>query len=154
VPQTPKDYLNLERLKQLFSVNNVGFYIFAVIVLAIAWSGVRTVQNNYELQKQITVLKQQNELIELSNQNTALESQFYETDQYLELAARQNLGLAAPGETVLLVPKTTAMKYVDTTLAPKTDVPGENYDDSSKSRFAQNFHDWRDFLLGKEVFED
>src|SRR3990172_12718981 len=99
--QTIKNYWNLERLKELFSVNNVGFYIFAVIVLAIAWSGVKTVQSNYELQKQISVIKQQNAVLELSNQNTALESQFYESDQYLELAARQNLGLAAPGETIL-----------------------------------------------------
>ena len=152
--QIPKDYFNLERLKELANVNNVGFYIFAVIVLAIAWSGVRTVQNNYELQKQISVLKQQNELIKLSNQNTALESQFYQTDQYLELAARQNLGLAAPGETVLLVPKTVAMKYVDPSLAPRSDTSGNSSTESSKSRFAQNFQDWRDFLLGRQLFED
>src|SRR3990167_9666970 len=103
-----KNSWSLEHLKEFFSVNNVGFYIFAVIVLAIAWSGVRTVQNNYELQKQIALLKQQNEVLKLSNESTALKSRFYETDQYLDLAARQNLGLAAPGETVLLIPKATA----------------------------------------------
>ena len=121
-------------------------------MLAITWSGVKTVQSNYELQKQISVLKQQNELTKLSNQNTALQSQFYETDQYLELAARQNLGLAAPGETVLLIPKTTAMKYVDQSLTPGSDDSGNNSSETSKSRFAQNFQDWRDFLLGRGLF--
>ena len=149
-----KNSWSLEHLKEFFSVNNVGFYIFAVIVLAIAWSGVRTVQNNYELQKQIALLKQQNEVLKLSNESTALKSRFYETDQYLDLAARQNLGLAAPGETVLLIPKATAMKYVDQSLIPKPDDSGDTSSESSKSRFAQNFNDWREFLLGRLLFED
>ncbi len=151
--QISKNLLSLERLKQLADVRNVGFYIFAVIVLAIAWSGVKTVQNNYELQKQISVLEQQNDVLELLNQNTGLQSQFYETDQYLELAARQNLGLAAPGETVLLVPKSVAMKYVDPSLA-LVQTSSENDSSAPKSKFAQNFSDWRDFLLGRKLFED
>ncbi|MBI2285454.1 septum formation initiator family protein [Candidatus Saccharibacteria bacterium] len=151
--QTSKNLLNLERLKQITDVRNVGFYIFAVIVLAIAWSGVKTVQNNYELQKQISVLEQQNDVLELLNQNTGLQSQFYETDQYLELAARQNLGLAAPGETVLLVPKSVAMKYVDPSLASAQTGSESDSSDAPKSKFAQNFSDWRDFLLGRKLFE-
>lgn len=135
-------------------MRNVGFYIFAVIVLAIAWSGVKTVQNNYELQKQISVLKQQNEILQLYNQNTDLQSQFYGTDQYLELSARQNLGLAAPGETVLIVPKSVAMKYVNPSLTPKTDNADGNSSNTPKSKFAQNFQDWRDFLLGRKLFEN
>lgn len=134
-------------------VRNVGFYIFAVIVLAIAWSGIKTVQNNYDLQKQISFLKQQNEVLKLSNQTTGLESRFYETDQYLELAARQNLGLAAPGETVMLVPKAVAMKYVDPSLSPVPATVQTDSTDSDKSKFARNFQDWRDFLLGRELFD-
>lgn len=143
---------NTNRLKQITNIRNVGFYIFAVIVLAIAWSGVKTVQNNYELQKQISLLRQQNEVLQLTNQNTGLQSQFYETDQYLELAGRQNLGLAAPGETVLLVPKSVAMKYVDPSLAPAQTSSEGGSSDVTKSKFAQNFQDWRDFLLGRKLF--
>ena len=145
---------NKKWLKQITDVRNVGFYIFAVIVLAIAWSGVKTVQNNYELQKQISLLQQQNETLKLYNQNTSLQSQFYDADQYLELAARQNLGLAAPGETVLLVPKSVAMKYVDPSLAPAQPNSESGSSDVSKSKFAQNFQNWRDFLLGRKLFED
>ena len=152
--QTIKNLWNPNRLKQITDVRNVGFYIFAVIVLAIAWSGVKTVQNNYELQKHISVLEQQNDVLELLNQNTGLQSQFYETDQYLELAARQNLGLAAPGETVLLVPKSVAMKYVDPSLASVQTGLESDSSDVPKSKFAQNFSDWRDFLLGRKLFED
>ena len=85
--------------------------------MAIAWSGARTVQNNYQLQKQISALQQQNAVLHLQNNNTYLQNQFYDTEVYQELSARQNLGLAAPGEQVLLIPKSVAMKYVDPALA-------------------------------------
>jgi cell division protein FtsB len=153
VLQTVKNLWNPARLKQITDIRNVGFYIFAVIVLAIAWSGAKTVQNNYELQKQISVLRQQNEVLQLSNQNTALQSQFYETNQYLELAARQNLGLAAPGETVLLVPKSVAMEHVNASLSPPLNNSENDSSGIPKSRFAQNFQDWRDFLLGRKLFD-
>ncbi|HEX5394860.1 MAG TPA: septum formation initiator family protein, partial [Candidatus Saccharimonadales bacterium] len=114
---------------------------------------VKTVQNNYQLQKQISVLKQQNDVLKLTNQTTDLQSQYYETDEYLELAARQNLGLAAPGETVLLVPKTVAMKYTDPSLVFDTtsDAAAKS---TGKSKFAAHVQDWRDFLLGHKLFQD
>jgi cell division protein FtsB len=144
-----KKIWNSKRTKQLFDIRNIALYIFAIFALAFTWSGVRAVQSNYELQKNISELKQQNAVLDLQNQNIDLQNKYLQTDQYLELAARQNLGLAAPGETVLLVPKATAMKYVDTSLSPsaKSDTnPSEN-----KSKFAKNLEDWRDFLLGRKL---
>jgi hypothetical protein len=38
----------------------------------------------------------------------------------LDLAARQNLGLAAPGEKVLIVPSAVAMKFVDRSVIAST----------------------------------
>jgi cell division protein FtsB len=140
------------RFKQLTDVRNIGLYIFALIVLAITWSGVKTVQNNYELQKQISTLKQQNAVIHLQNQNTALQNRYFETEQYLELAARQNLGLAAPGEKVLIVPKSTALKYIDTSIVPETPVFGDRIEDD-RPRYIKNLEDWRNFLLGRKLFE-
>jgi cell division protein FtsB len=153
VQQTLKDFLKPERLKELTDIRNIGFYVFAVVVLAIAWSGIKTVQNNYELQKQISVIKQQNDVLKLTNQTTDLQSRYYATDEYLELAARQNLGLAAPGETVLLVPKTVALEYTDPSLV--YDSKNSSVADvKPKSNFAANFQDWRDFLLGRKLFEN
>ena len=153
MPQTLKDFLKPERLKELTDIRNIGFYVFAVVVLAIAWSGIKTVQNNYELQKQISVIKQQNDVLELTNQTTDLQSRYYATDEYLELAARQNLGLAAPGETVLLVPKAVALKYTDPSLVYDSN-NSSVADVKPKSNFAANFQDWRDFLLGRKLFEN
>jgi len=137
--------------KQLLDVRNIGLYIFAVIVLAITWSTARTIQSNYQLQKQVSVLRQQNEVLQLQNQNTDLQNRYFSTDQYLDLAARQNLGLAAPGEKVLLVPKAVALKYVDTNLVQTASSETVNVD--TRSKYVKNIEDWRDFLLGRNTEE-
>jgi cell division protein FtsB len=143
-------FLNHPRLKQLLDVRNLALYVFGLVVLAITWSGIKTMQSNYDLQKQIATLQQQNEVIKLENENSSLSNQFYQTDQYLDLSARQNLGLAAPGETVLLVPKSTAQKYVDQTIPSSNQAATKH----APSKYVQNLEDWRDFLLGRKLFSN
>lgn len=142
-----KTRMNNKALKQLLDIRNIALIIFGVIVLAIAWSGAKSVQNNYQLQKQISALQQQNQVLWLQNGNIYLQNQFYQTDEYLELSARQNLGLAAPGEKVLLIPKSVAMKYVDPALADTTDSRAVSID--NRSKITKNLEAWRDFLLGR-----
>jgi len=145
---------NSQRAKQLIDVRNIGLYIFSIIVLAITWSGVKTVQVNYELQKKISVLRQQNAVVYLQNQNTGLQNKYLQTDQYLELAARQDFGLAAPGEKVLLIPKNVAMKYVNPALNPQAESVSNSSPKDNRSSMMNNLQDWRDFLLGRKLFED
>jgi cell division protein FtsB len=97
--------------RQLQDVRFAGQMLFVMLVLLISWSGVKTIQTNYGLQKQISELKQKNTVSKLQNTNMALENQYYNTDQYLELSARQNFGLAAPGEKEMIVPKQVALNY-------------------------------------------
>jgi cell division protein FtsB len=139
---------NSKRFQQLIDVRNIALYLFAVIVLAITWSGVKTVQHNYDLQKKISELKQQNTVIDLQNQNTNLQNKYLQTDEYLELAARQNLGLAAPGEKVLIVPKNVAMQYVDPSLE-KNGQQNNSSPPDNRSRYVKNIEAWRDFLIGR-----
>ncbi len=146
--------LNKELISRITDVRNIALYVFIIIVLAITWSGVRAVQTNYELQKKASALRQKNTVLRLENENAALENKYLETDQYLELAARQNLGLAAPGEKVLLVPKAVALKYVDSSLiASGTDKEKTRIKDNRPS-YIKNLEDWRDFLLGRKLFDD
>src|SRR6201995_3107852 len=143
--------LNSKTTKQLLDIRNIGLYIFGIVVLAIAWSGAKTVQNNYELQKQISTLQQQNTVLSLENQNTQLQNQYYKTQQYLELSARQNLGLAAPGETVLIVPQTTALKYFDQSIGQTSSQPTSI---DNRKGYVKNLEAWRDFLLGRKALTD
>jgi cell division protein FtsB len=145
-----KSVVTGKKAKQLVDVRNIGLYVFGVVIVAIAWSGAKTVQSNYELQKKIATLKQENDVLWLQNSNTYLQNQYYKTDQYLELSARQNLGLAAPGEQVLLVPKDVAMRYVDPALDKSNQSEKEAVADK-RPVYVKNLESWRDFLLGRNL---
>jgi cell division protein FtsB len=148
-----KNVLSGKKAQRLMDIRNIGLYIFGVVVLAIAWSGAKTVQSNYELQKKIATLKQENYVLWLQNQNTFLQNQYYKTDQYLELSARQNLGLAAPGEQVMLVPKDVALRYVDPGLN-KTGAATKSTAPDNRPGYVKNLESWRDFLLGRKLNQD
>lgn len=130
---------------------NIGLYIFAVIVLAISWSTVKAIQQNYELQKKVSGLNQQNDVLRLQNETIDLQNKFYQTDYYLDLAARQNLGLAAPGEKVLLVSKQVALSHVNQKMIADTVATTQP---DKRSKYVKNIADWRDFLLGRKLFSD
>src|SRR5690606_31234691 len=102
---------------------------------------------NYGLQKEIARMQQENEIRQLENRNLELENKYFETDEYLELEARKNFGLAAPGETVYVVPKEVALKNIvssDTVTA--SGAPKE----TKKPDWRQNIDTWFEFLLHKQ----
>jgi cell division protein FtsB len=143
-----KNLLTSKKARQLADMRNIGLYIFGIVVLAIAWSSAKTVQNNYDLQKKISKLQQENTVLSLQNQNTGLQNEYYKTNQYLELSARQNLGLAAPGEKVMLVPQQTALKYVNQNL--DNHPPSVKVAFDKRPKYIKNLETWRDFLLGRK----
>jgi len=130
----------------LRDIRNVGLLVFTVAVLLISWSGIKTIQTNYGLQKQIAQLAQQNQLSSLENTNLSLQNQYYITDQYLEVTARQNLGLAAPGETELLVPKAVALSHTvsEQGAAAKSEVPKQPF-------WQHNFESWMNFFFHRQT---
>lgn len=131
---------------RLGDVRFLGQVVFGIIVLLISWSGVRAIQTNYSLQKQISALKQQNTVQQLLNNNLKLENQYYNTDQYLELSARQNLNLAAPGEKEILVPKSVALaNTVD--LGTATPSPAKP---DTRPAYQRNYQAWLQFFLHRQ----
>jgi hypothetical protein len=95
------------------------------------------------LQKQISRLRQENQIGSLQNTNLALQNRYLKTDQYLEISARQNLGLGAAGETELLVPKSVALAHTvkqPGAAAPAPEVPKQPF-------WQRNFQAWIDFFL-------
>ena len=77
--QNPAD----QYMHRLTDVRFLGQVVFVILVLLMSWSGVKAIQTNYGLQKQITSLKQQNELQQLKNDNLALDNDYYNSNQYL-----------------------------------------------------------------------
>lgn len=134
----------------LRDIRNVGLLVFTVIVLLISWSGIKAIQTNYGLQKQIATLQQQNKVQQLQDQNLQLQNQYYNTDQYLDVTARANLGLALPGETELLVPKSVALAHtvkMPTVSAAQSEVPHQPF-------WQRNFQAWINFFLHRQNSTD
>lgn len=106
-----KKYYDHTFIQQFKDVRFVGFVVFGILVLLVTWSGVSVIETNYELQKQVSKLEQQNQVAQLENNNLKLQNEYYNSNQYLELTARRQFGKGEPGEKLLLVPKSVAMRY-------------------------------------------
>lgn len=126
--------------------SKAGQLAFVIIVLLISWSGVKTIQTNYALQQQIAALQQQNSLKQLQDNNQKLSNEYYNSDQYLELAARENFGLAAPGEKELIVPRSVAL--ANTSNIPVT--TASNAAIVKVPAYQNNFQAWVNFFLHRQ----
>ncbi|HEU4914309.1 MAG TPA: septum formation initiator family protein [Candidatus Saccharimonadales bacterium] len=134
---------------QFRDVRAVGLLLFLVVVLLISWSGVKVIDTNYRLQKQINEYEQHNGLKKLANTNLKLENEYYRTNQYLDISARQNFGLAAPGETLVNISPNVALAHTvdlpdgEQVLAKKTK--------EKQPAYQRNFQSWIDFLFHRET---
>ncbi len=135
--------------RRLNDVRFLGQVLFVCLVLLISWSGIKAIQTNYGLQKQISALKQQNAVQKLQNDNLALQNQYYNSDQYLELSARQNFGLANAGEKEVIVPKSVALSY---TVEPPADKSSEA--SAKQPAYQRHFESWVDFFLHRQNTSD
>jgi cell division protein FtsB len=139
----------LSFVRNFRDVRSLGLIVFAAIVLLVSWSGVKAIQSNYKLEQQISQLRQENDVQQLQNNNQKLKNQYYGTSQYLELAARQNFGLAAPGEKELIVPKDVAMAHVRgvavATAAQASEAP------KKQPFYQRNIQTWLNFFLRRDT---
>lgn len=131
---------------RLTDVRFLGQVIFVIIVLLVSWSTARAIQTNYELQRQIAELKKENEIQRLRNDNIKIKNQYLNTDEYLELTARKQLGKAAPGEVVVIVPKDVA-KNNTVASTVKSDSQVQEQIESSKPTYQKNLEAWGQFFF-------
>ena len=137
-------------LETLNDVRTLGLVVFAIVALLVTWSGIKVVQTNYDLQKQISAMQQQNDVRRLENSNLALSNQFLETDQYLELTARKQFNKALPGEKLLIVPRKVALAHtVDVPATTDPEDTGLSIEETGPW-YERNFNAWVEFLFRKE----
>ena len=130
----------------LRDVRNVGLLAFTVIVLLISWSGVKSIQTNYGLQKQISQLQQEGQVQNLENADLALQNQYFTTSQYLEITARENFGLGEPGETELLISQSVALAH--TVKQPGVDTVASAI--PKQPTWQRNSEAWINFFLHRD----
>jgi cell division protein FtsB len=134
-------------ITQFKDVRAIGLLVFGVVVLLISWSGVKVIQSNFELQKKISTLSQENAVRQLANDNLELRNQYLKTDQFLELAARRQFGKGAPGETLITIPKAVALKHTVEPAAPSAKAKAEP---DHKPTYQKNFEAWMNFFLNRD----
>lgn len=142
-----KTFTKHPSLKVLGDTRALGLIAFGVIALLVSWSGVKTIQTNYELQKQISEAQQQNDVAILENTNLKLRNEYFKTDQFLELAARRQFGKAAPGETLFIVPKSVALAN---TIDTSTIETGQSQKKNKKPFYQENLEAWFNFFMHRE----
>lgn len=106
--------------------------LLAILGIYLAFSLFGTIRRNYELQRQIAKIEDDNKVLEQSNLELQYQIAYFQTELYKDKAARAKLGLQAPGESVIILPKKEEAKQVATSTKLK------------RSNFAQ----WVDFLRG------
>jgi len=139
-----KNYLHNFHWQSLKDPRYAVQLVFLILVLLMTWSGVKSIQTNYNLQKQIATLAQQNQVEKLENSNAQLQNEYYNTNQYLELSARQDFGLGVSGETELLVSPTVAAAHFIPVSIPSTETTAAT---SQSAWYSRNFQAWLNFLL-------
>ena len=126
------------------TLNNVVIAIAAVVTIAWAWGSVSMMQRNYQLQRKVDDKQRELTLTELEVQTLEYQKRYYGSAEYQELSARENLGLANPGEKMLNLPPNSdwAKKYDSDSTSRSTSAPRVQ---------PSNAEQWIDFLLGNNI---
>ena len=126
--------------KELLTLNSLVYFLAVSAAFLLVWQTTKVTLENYSLQKRVDELQQEVEILELENQAITYSIQYYKTDSYKELAARENFNLKSPGESVLYVPRATQTKPETSNEASSSEVSDTSTD--------SNINRWLYFLFG------
>lgn len=129
---------HLRRIRNLVTFNNCVLLVALLIAGSWIWSTVEAIGKNFRLQQQVDALAQEVAVSELQNKTLQLQNNYYSSDQFLELSAREHLNLVSPGEKVLILPQNKVQPLAQTFTAQ----------DSGGQK--SNFEQWMNFLLGSK----
>ena len=130
------------KYNHLITIQNAGLLLAGVIALSWVWGAVATLQKNYAYQREVDENSHQIEMMKLQNQNYQYMQAYYKSEEYLELSARQKLGLAKPGEKLVILPSSEGL--VDA-VADARNVETQPAVEES------NFSKWLQLLFGKRA---
>ena len=132
----------LYHLKHRYAtMNNIVIGLALIIAASWAWGSISMMQRNFGLQKEVDARQRELELTELEVATLEYQQNYYQSDEYKDLAAREKLGLAGPGEKVLMLPPNTESAKKD------NDTPAL----TQPKRVPSNFEQWMNFLSGKSA---
>lgn len=122
-----------------FTIDRVAFIVAIAICAAWTWGAISSMTRNWELEQRVVSRRKELALLRLEVENLELENQYYKSEEYQELAAREKQNKKFPGETMIYLPpnsESAKNKYKTATpVAEDTATPS-------------NFEQWMSFLFG------
>ena len=134
-------YHLLHRYRHYLTIQNGTIIVAFLISMGWVWGTVQTLQKNFTYQQQVDALTQNVELERLRNENLKFQQQYFRSEEFLELSARQRLGKAAPGEKLIILPD--SRNIVDT-VKPSADA-------RPATVRASNLSQWVRFFFGDKA---
>lgn len=113
-------------------MDNIILAVLLAVVISWIWGSISSMERNYSLQKELEIKKRQLQIAKIEQRTLELEQNYLKSDEYQELAARQNLGLVAEGESVIIL----------------NDYPAETVAEKKPTKKDSNFSEWMNFIFG------
>jgi predicted PurR-regulated permease PerM len=95
----------MENLKRYLTVSHGIVAVVIAIVAVLVFVTVQTLEQNYQSEIYIKQSELENNIQEIENENMRLKQNYYQSAEYLELAARMN-NKAVAGENLVILPET------------------------------------------------
>jgi cell division protein FtsB len=123
-------------VRRYLTLNNSVLLVAMVIVVASIWNTMLTLQKNFILQQKVNTLEQEIMISQLEVDTLKLQQQYLQSSEYQELTAREKLGKASPGESVINLPP----------LPPEPKIEEETFVPTDE---LSNFQKWMRFFFGR-----
>mgnify|MGYP003086539963 FL=1 len=89
----------------ILTLSNIIMGSVIVVSIVWVWGSISAMEKNYAIQKKLELKQRQALIEEINYQTLQYEQKYLKSSEYQELAVREKLGLALPGEHVLVLPK-------------------------------------------------
>ena len=116
----------------ILTLSNIVMGSVIVVSIVWVWGSISAMEKNYAIQKKLELKQRQALIEEINYQTLQYEQKYLKSSEYQELVVREKLGLALPGEHVLVLPK----------------YPEEKKKQQTETSKQSNFTQWMNFIFG------
>lgn len=120
-----------------FKLDNIILLVAFIFCAVWTWGAISSMSRNWELEQRLSARKRELALLRLEVETMELDNNYYKSEEYQELLARQEHNKALPGETMLFLP-------------PNSKAAKSKYQSplAEQSARVSNFKQWMTFLFG------
>lgn len=140
--RSPENQQRLAAIRSFF-FNNLLLIGAIVVTLSLVYSTTNSIEQNSRLQTEINEIEAEVSLLEEEIRRKQLLEGYYQSDEFLELETRKQLGLVSPGEKVIVVPDVFASDQ-------DQDQEVESVFIDPRPQYQQNLDAWFNFFFDQD----